>query len=136
MDNATTLQNKLILEIQKKYPLSRVFRQNVGSAYPLQTFKRAMAFIMEGVTPPWFRPVQYGVVGSGDIGGWIHINGVAVACHVEVKIDKDEQREAQEKFEATIKRCGGIYVIARDLDGGMAALANAIAELKRRAIVA
>lgn len=130
MSEATNLQNRLIEAVQKKYPLSRLFRQNVGSAYPIQTFKRAFEFIVRGITPPWFRPVQYGVVGSGDVGGWIHINGVAVVCHIEVKIGKDTQREAQEKFEATVKRCGGIYVIAHDLEGGMAALAEAVTKIK------
>lgn len=130
MSEATSLQNRLILEVQKKYPRSRLWRQNVGHAYPITTFKRAISFLMQGTTPPWFRPVQYGVVGSGDVGGWIHINGVAVVCHIEVKIGKDTQREAQEKFEATIKRCGGIYVVAHDLEGGMAALAEAIHALR------
>jgi hypothetical protein len=128
--NATDLQNRLILAVERKYPKSRVWRQNVGSAYPIQTFKRAFEFIVRGITPPWFRPVQYGVVGSGDVGGWIHINGVAVVCHIEVKIGKDTQREAQAKFEATVKRCGGIYVIAHDLEGGMAALAEAVTALR------
>ena len=130
MSLATDLQNRLILEVQKKYPKSRLWRQNVGHAYPIQTFKRALEFIKRNVTPPWFRPVQYGVVGSGDVGGWININGVAVVCHIEVKIGADKQREAQEKFEATVKRCGGIYVIAHDLEGGMAALADAISALR------
>jgi len=130
VSEATNLQNRLIEAVQKKYPLSRLFRQNVGSAYPIQTFKRAFEFIVRGITPPWFRPVQYGVVGSGDVSGWIHINGVAVVCHIEVKIGKDTQREAQEKFEATVKRCGGIYVIAHDLEGGMAALAEAVTKIK------
>ena len=130
MDNATTLQNRLILELQKKYPRSRLFRQNTGSAYPIQTFKRAWSFLIQGITPAWFRPVQFGVVGQGDIGGWIHIDGVAIVCHIEVKIGRDTQRDAQEKFEATVKRCGGIYVVAKDLEGGMAALAEAIQSLR------
>jgi hypothetical protein len=128
--NATDLQNRLILAVERKYPLSRIWRQNCGSAYPITTFKRALEFIKRDIMPPWFRPVQYGVVGQGDVGGWIHINGVAVVCHIEVKIGKDTQREAQEKFEATVKRCGGIYVIAHDLEGGMAALAEAVTALR------
>lgn len=129
MSEATNLQNRLIEAVQKKYPKSRMWRQNTGSAYPIQTFKRAFEFIVRGVTPPWFRPVQYGVVGQGDIGGWIHINGVAVVCHIEVKIGKDVQREAQVAFMNTVRRCGGIYVIAHDLEGGMAALAEAVTHL-------
>ncbi len=130
MSEATNLQNRLIEAVQKKYPLSRLFRQNTGSAYPIQTFKRAIEFIKRGVTPVWFRPVAFGTPGQGDVGGWIHINGVAVVCHIEVKIGDDQQREAQKKFEATVKRCGGIYVIAHDLEGGMAALAEAVAALR------
>jgi hypothetical protein len=128
--NATDLQNRLILAVERKYPKSRIFRQNTGSAYPIQTFKRAIEYIKRGVTPVWFRPVAFGTPGQGDVGGWIHINGVAVVCHIEVKIGKDTQREAQEKFEATVKRCGGIYVIANDLDQGLAALAEAVTKIK------
>ena len=130
MSSANNLQNLLILEVQKKYPRSRLFRQNTGSAYPITTFKRALEFIKQGVMPVWFRPVAFGTPGQGDVGGWININGVAVVCHIEVKIGADKQREAQEKFEATVKRCGGIYVIAHDLEGGMAALADAISALR------
>jgi hypothetical protein len=133
VSEATSLQNRLIEAVQKKYPRSRLWRQNVGHAYPITTFKRAISFIMQGTTPPWFRPVQYGVVGSGDVGGWINIDGRAICCHIEVKIGRDTQREAQEKFEATIKRCGGIYVVAKDLEGGMAALAEAVSALRSTA---
>ena len=126
MSSATSLQNQLILAIERKYPKSRMFRQNTGSAYPITSFKRALPFLLKNITPAWFRPVAFGVVGQGDIGGWIHINGVAVAAHVEVKIDRDTQREKQAVFEATIKRCGGIYVIAHDLDSGMRAVEEAV----------
>jgi len=131
VSQATDLQNRLIESVQKKYPLSRLFRQNTGSAYPITTFKRALEFIKRDIMPPWFRPVQYGVVGQGDVGGWIHINGRAVVCHIEVKIGNDSQREAQVKFEATVKRCGGIYVIAHTLEDGMAALDEAVTKLSR-----
>ena len=129
-ESATSLQNRLIESVQKKYPLSRLFRQNTGSAYPITSFKRALPFLFKGIVPVWLRPVAFGTPGQGDIGGWININGVAVVCHIEVKIGADKQREAQEKFEATVKRCGGIYVIAHDLDQGMSALADAISVLR------
>jgi len=131
VSQATDTQNRLIEAVQKKYPLSRLFRQNTGSAYPITTFKRAFEFIKRDIMPPWFRPVQYGVVGQGDVGGWIHINGRAVVCHIEVKCGRDTQRDAQVKFEAVVKRCGGIYVIAHDLEGGMAALDEAVTKLSR-----
>lgn len=130
MSEATSLQNRLILEVQKKYPRSRMWRQNTGSAYPITTFKRALSFIMQGTTPPWFRPVKYGVVGSGDLGGWVNVDGRAIVAHIEVKIDKDKQSEDQINFMNTVRRCGGIYVVAKDLEGGMAALAEAVTNIK------
>lgn len=129
MSEATNLQNKLIEAVQKKYPKSRMWRQNCGSAYPITSFKRALPLLFKSIVPVWLRPVKFGTPGQGDVGGWIHINGVAVVCHIEVKIGRDEQREAQVNFEATVKRCGGIYVIAHDLEGGMAALATAVTNI-------
>lgn len=130
MSEATNLQNRLIEAVQKKYPRSRMWRQNTGSAYPITTFKRALSLIMQGTTPQWFRPVKYGVVGQGDVGGWIHVDGRAIVAHIEVKIDKDKQSEDQINFMNTVRRCGGIYVVAKDLDGGMAALAEALRSIK------
>lgn len=130
--NATDLQNRLILAIERKYPKSRVFRQNTGSAYPITTFKRALPFIQRGETPAWFRPVKYGVVGQGDIGGWINVGGMAIAAHIEVKIDKDTQSEDQINFMNTVRRCGGIYVVAKELESGMRDLDAAVREVVGR----
>jgi len=130
--SATDLQNRLILAIERRYPRSRMFRQNTGSAYPITTFKRALPFIERGEVPVWFRPVKYGVVGQGDIGGWINVSGIAIATHVEVKIDKDTQSEDQVNFMNTVRRCGGIYVVAKDLEGGMRDLDAAVLEVVGR----
>ena len=56
------------------------------------------------------RFIKYGLVGSSDI--LCISNGRMIA--VEIKINKDKQREAQINFEKMINSCGGIYVIVRD----------------------
>ena len=115
MSQATDVQNRTIEAVQKAFPLSRLFRTNTGSAYPLTTFQRALSFLKQGITPPWLRPVQYGIVGGGDVSGWIHHNGVAICCHIEVKV-KDSQSDSQRKFEAVLVRCGGIYIVVHSAE--------------------
>ena len=116
MSNATDLQNRLIEAVQKEFPKSRLWRNNTGQAYPLTSFKRAWEFLKNGVHPPWLRPVTYGVVGAGDVAGWLHVDGRAIVLHIEVKIGKDEQRGSQKVFEKVVVACGGIYIIARSVD--------------------
>lgn len=124
MPSATDLQNRLIEAIQKKYQ-SRIFRQNTGSAYPVTSFKRAWPLLSKGIHPPWLRPVSFGVVGQGDIGGWISIGGKAICTHIEVKID-DEQSDGQRIFEKVLMKHGGIYVVAHSVEEGMGKLVLAL----------
>lgn len=125
MSEATDLQNRIIEAVQREFKGARLFRQNVGKAYPMTTFERAWPFLQRGERPPWFRPVSYGAVGMGDLGGWIPVNGVAVCLHIEVKIGKDKMSEEQLAFERVLTAHGGIYIVARDVDG-------CIAELRQR----
>ncbi len=122
MSEATDLQNRLIEAVQKEFPQSRLFRQNVGKAYPLTTFERAWEFLKTGVRPPWFRPVSFGTVGMGDLGGWIRVNGVAVCVHIEAKVGKDVMSEEQLTFQRVLTSHGGIYIEARDVPGCLAQL--------------
>jgi len=117
MSSAADLTNKIILEVQKKHA-SRLFRQNTGSAYPVTSFKRAWPLLSKGIHPPWLRPVQFGVKGQGDIGGWISVGGKAICTHIEVKID-DKQSEGQEVFERVLTGHGGIYVVAHSVEEAM-----------------
>ena len=123
--SATTLQNLIIEAVQKEFPKSRLFRNNTGRAYPLTSFKRAWSFLIKGVHPPWLRPVIFGVVGSGDLAGWIPVNGYAVTLHIEAKVGSDKMSEEQLTFQRVLSASGGIYVVARDVDG-------CLEELRRR----
>lgn len=115
---ATELQNKIILAVQQAYPGARLWRNNVGLAYPVTSFKRANG------NPALMRPVRYGVVGSGDIAGWLYLDGRAIVAHIEVKVGKDKQSDEQRIFMETVRKYGGIYVVARSVDQALEELAK------------
>lgn len=117
MSEATNLQNLIILAVQEAYPGSRLWRNNVGLAYPVTSFKRAKG------NPALMRPVTYGVVGSGDVAGWLYLDGRAVVLHIEVKVGKDKQSEEQRIFMEVLRKHGGIYIVARSVDQALADLA-------------
>jgi len=50
--------------------------------------------------------------GSADISATIHGRSVKI----EVKIGKDRQSEAQKRYQESIEKAGGVYIIARDFD--------------------
>jgi hypothetical protein len=50
--------------------------------------------------------------GSADISATIRGRSVKI----EVKVGKDRQSEAQKKYQESIERAGGVYIIARDFD--------------------
>ena len=50
--------------------------------------------------------------GSADISATIRGRSVKI----EVKVGKDRQSEAQKRYQETIERAGGVYLIARDFD--------------------
>ena len=66
--------------------------------------------------------MKFGVPGSGDLAGWIHINGRAVVLHIEVKVGRDRQRDKQRIFERVLTAHGGIYVIAKNVEDCLAEL--------------
>lgn len=57
-----------------------------------------------------------GTRGTADISATIKGRSVKI----EVKIGKDKQSEAQKKYQADTERSGGVYIIARNLDGFVA----------------
>jgi hypothetical protein len=50
--------------------------------------------------------------GSADISATIRGRSVKI----EVKVGKDRQSDAQKRYQETIERAGGVYLIARDFD--------------------
>lgn len=57
-----------------------------------------------------------GTKGSADISATIAGRSVKI----EVKYGKDRQSDVQKKYQESIERAGGIYIIARDVDGFVA----------------
>ena len=79
-----------------------------------------------GATKVGDRFIHYGLKGSADITGIIQPAGVRL--EIEVKTGVARQSKEQRNFEAMIERFGGIYIVARDLEG-------VYNELNRRSIM-
>jgi len=57
--------------------------------------------------------------GTADISATIPLKktqGIGASVKIEVKIGADRQSEAQKKYEETINRAGGIYIIVKNID--------------------
>ena len=68
------------------------------------------------------RPVAYGLKGSSDILGCLE--GLMIC--LEVKTEDGRQEDSQVKFEAAIRRAGGIYVLARSEQEAIGAVRAAV----------
>lgn len=133
-DSANALTAQLILEIPKKIKGCRVWRQNVGGAYPIQSIGSVRSALQRGDAATALsilqrtRPLMFGgLPGLPDICG-ILPDGRWLG--VEVKWGRDKQSEDQATCQRVFQERGAIYVIAHDLEGGMAALAEAVTQLK------
>jgi hypothetical protein len=60
-----------------------------------------------------------GTVGSSDAKGHLNIKGrdYAIPLYVEIKWNKDTQSDPQKDYEQIINNTGGIYVIAKTIEG-------------------
>jgi hypothetical protein len=67
-----------------------------------------------------------GTKGSADISATI----AGRSIKIEVKYGKDRQSEAQKQYQQSIEQAGGIYIIARDVDGFVEWYDEFIAEVK------
>ena len=65
-----------------------------------------MAFTQRGT------PVKYGLKGSADILGCWNSKFISI----EIKTVNDKQRDQQKLFQTAIGKCGGIYILAYELD--------------------
>lgn len=96
-DSANQMTTTLLVEIPKRFPQVRVWRQNSGA------LKDATG-----------RVVRYGIVGGGDVSGIAGPNGRRI--EIEVKAGKDKMSEQQELFGEMIHNAGGVYLVVRDVD--------------------
>ena len=127
------LTGALLVEIPRRFPGARCWRNNVGAALPLTAVRSAIAHLHAGRIPQALgllsgRPVHFGLKGQADISGIMgdtggrrdryiehHLSNAGRRLEVEIKCGADKMREDQEAFRAMILRAGGIHVIARDL---------------------
>ena len=60
-----------------------------------------------------------GTKGSADISATIKPtwSDYGISVKIEVKIGKDKMSDHQRKYESAINQAGGVYIIAKDLDG-------------------
>jgi len=97
------LQNLILGQLGARWPDEVfVYRSNAGGAKEARTG----------------RQLFFGLRGQADITGVLRRrrDGVGVALYIEVKSETGRQREEQKTFEANIRRCGGIYILARSLE--------------------
>lgn len=87
------IQAQILLALQAEWPDAMWWVNRTGTAW----------------TKDGSRPVTYGLKGSSDILGCLE--GMMIC--VEVKTEDGRQEESQVRFEAAIKRAGGVYVLAR-----------------------
>lgn len=67
--------------------------------------------------------LRFGLPGSSDILGCIPPTGRLLA--VECKTGNATQRKGQREFEAAVRRCGGLYIVARAPADALYAIENA-----------
>ena len=96
---ANALTGLLLVEIPKRFPNIRVWRNNRVDA---------MA-IGKGGKP---RRIQAGIDGQADICGIIGPSGRML--QIEVKAGKDQVSETQYSFWEMISNHGGVYLVCRD----------------------
>ena len=135
---ANELTAALLIEIPKRFPQCRAWRQNTGGGVGMENVKKAIAFIGAGKPAEAIsylrRPIKFGVLGGGDISGIVSVYGPPVTnldpgglrVEIEVKIGRDKPSEEQLAFRKMIEDHGGIYIIARSVEEGLEELGRKI----------
>lgn len=120
MSEANRITADLLDELPKRYLRIRVWRNNRV---------KAMA-IGRGGKP---RMISAGIDGQADISG---ISGpLGRRVEIEVKAGSDTLSEAQRNFRKMILSLGGIYVVARSVEGGLKELDSQLKEEEREAYI-
>ncbi len=127
------IQADILVEFGSGKPM-RIFRNNVGLAYPISTFKTFVAGIWSAIKKKPFnilnvtnalskigRPVKYSVTGSADILGILK-GGRAIA--IEVKMPGENLDPDQITWRDMFIRFGGLHIVARSVGDVYDALAD------------
>ena len=125
MSKANSLTADLLCEIPKRFDGARVARQNTGGGVGMSTIRQAIGLIKSGQYAKSIqllssRPIKWGVVGGGDIVGWLPIEmagkRIARFMEIEVKAEGDTQSEDQKNRQKTVTEMGGVYVVCRSVE--------------------
>ncbi|MBQ8465738.1 MAG: hypothetical protein IJ545_07005 [Alphaproteobacteria bacterium] len=119
----TETLKKILIKLGTK-PWLKIWRHNTGQAWQGE---RHSLKVGQRVTDSMGRvltigpgdiiirnahPVNFGLIGSGDIAGIIAPHGTAI--YIETKYGRYKQTEQQKRFAKMIQDSGGIYIVARD----------------------
>lgn len=130
MNKETDLQNLILIEVSKRCPNVRLFRNNVGMAYQGKSVmlnsgehkgQRAVLFP---------RAIAFGLIeGSSDLIGLTEViyNGkkIAIFTALEVKLnDKSKISDEQRNFIEFVKNAGGIAGIVCSVEEAIELIKN------------
>lgn len=129
------VQADVLLEFGSGKPM-RIFRNNVGVAYPVSIIKSLKGFILSVITNPTKikqallrlgRPVRYSVPGSADILGILRgdiVTGVnrGRALAIEIKLLGNTLDPDQITWRDMFIKFGGVYILATCIDDVYAGL--------------
>lgn len=129
MKSEARIQAEIMMALGSRKDM-RCWRQNVGSAVPLQTLNawqaKALQLLASGdlvALKRWLlstpTPVSYGVKGAADLTG---ILDSGRRLEVEVKAEKGRQSKDQKRYQGMIESMDGIYILARSVEDAEAAL--------------
>ena len=132
---ANRLTAEILVEIPKRFPHVRIWRQNTGAGVGMNEVRRAIECLrigdIKGAIAHLGRPMKFGVVGGGDLSGIVY-RAVDAAfpkiigqrIEVEVKVGKDKQSDEQRAFAQMLTAHGGLYIVARSVEDVVRALAG------------
>ncbi len=111
--NAIT--KKILLEIPRAFPGSRLWRANTGAGVPYSVVREAIRLLTQGNIAECVaylsrqRTVTFGIPGQADTSGILAPNGRRL--EIEVKNAGDRMRPEQITFQQMVQRTGGVYVV-------------------------
>ena len=135
MSIANDLTAQFLIEAPKRIPGLRLWRQNTGRGVGSGIVKAAIRLLERGQIKPAInilrtRPINFGVVGGGDMSGVYpsrpcdHPQAVTIGIRVEVevKVGNDKQSPEQIAFQSMCIETGAVYVVIHELEQGIADL--------------